>query len=223
MSAEEVDLSVGDVPQPVQAGMPAEPTAAREGEVEVQVPDDVVTDAPTDVLAEVSMLVPEDGAEHSTEEGDTAHVGGVDPTPEFDGTVTLSTGHVLNVRPVKTRQFLRLIKIIMQGAPNVLPLLVPDQDDFKTMLRVALLNAMGDAPDAVIEFIQGAVQIRPEDFANKSQNEQQNLIREINSALIDPEMEDTVEIINGVIQLEGDHLEALGKRVVEMAKKPVPR
>lgn len=193
-------------------------------EVEV-VPDDVVeeTAEPTDVQAELSMLVPETGEAITTDDGTEGAVGGADSTPEFDGTVTLTTGHVVNIRPIKTQQFLKMVKIFMQGAPEALPLLVPDQDDFKGMLQAVLINAAGNAPDAAISFIQGAVQIPPAAFEGKSQKEKETMVNEIYGALQDPEIEDTLEIIGGIIQLDGDHLEALGKRVVAMAKKPLPR
>lgn len=215
MPEEYVDLPWHLLPPDIQARFP---------ESSVQVAAEPETpQEPTDVLAEVTMLTPEEGEAVTADDGTEGHVGTVDPIPEFDGTITLTTGHVLNIRPIKTRQFLRLVKIIMQGAPHVLPVLVPESENFKGMLRVAIINAMGDAPDAVIDFIQGAVQIRPEDFVGKSQAERSTLIKEVEGALLDPEMDDTLSIIAGVIALDGDNLEALGKRVVEMAKNPPPR
>lgn len=192
-------------------------------------------DEPTDVLAEVSMLVPEEGTAVTSEDGTEAVVGGASLPPEsteaeleeevvpFDGTVTLTTGHILNVRPIKTRQFLRLVKILLSGSPDMIPLLIPENSNFKVLLQAAFTNAMYNEPDTMIEFIQGAVQIRPEDFIGKSQQEKTSLINEINQAFLDPEPEDSLAIIAGVIALDGDHLEALGKRIVEMAKKPLPR
>ncbi len=152
-----------------------------------------------------------------------------DPTPS---TVTLSTGTVVQLESLRTRQFFKLLRIITRGA---LPQLQDmslfkmdgelDSGEFAGRLISLLLLSIPEAENEAVDFIQAMVRpvglierrsglkLNKQDVAHNT-----DLWAEVITQLDNPELEDLVTIIEAVVKQEAADLLALGKRLRQMFK-----
>ena len=133
--------------------------------------------------------------------------------------VTLTSGLKVRVLRIKLRQLLRLLKILAGGAGSAIQLFNESDDDEETAtsIMLALAMAIPEAEDETVDFIQSIV--LPADFVegrrlSKSQQaENEKLIEELSDELYNPELEDTLAIIEVVVKTEAPHIRELGKKL----------
>lgn len=180
---------VGDFPDVVRAGVetPAAPTTVELAEAQTP----VVPDAPRD---ESERL---------------------DPSPT--GPLTLTTGKVVEVVPLKTREMMKLLKIVTRGAGSVLEQLMGELDlsdpaAFAQTLGALIIMSIPEAENEVIEFVQSIV--RPANFDQvtdqKARVEQLTILM---AELNNPELDDLISIVERVIRRESEDIRNLGKRI----------
>jgi len=131
------------------------------------------------------------------------------------GPITLQSGTVIEIKPLKLREFLKLLKILTRGGGAILaenPLNFDDPNEFTTTLLAAVLFALPEAEDETIEFVQSVVQPSG-DFTPEQQAIQNALLFRY---MDNPELEDVVDIITVLIRTEGADLQSLGKRLRAM-------
>lgn len=147
----------------------------------------------------------------------------MDPTPT--GPVTLMSGQVVDIVPLKLRETMKLLKIVTRGAGAVLEQLMGELDlndpvAFAQTLGALVIMSIPEAENEAIEFIQAMV--RPADYDNLTQEVK---ITEVNTLMTDlnnPELEDVITIVERVIRRESEDIRNLGKRVAaafKMARK----
>lgn len=147
-----------------------------------------------------------------------------------DETVTLSTGTVVNIQPLKARQFFKLLRIVTHGAGGMLLNVQFSAEDspeaFGAKLLALLGFAIGDAEDEVIDFLLSMVEpvgIKSGRNITKADREANKvLIEDLSAELYNPEVEDLVTLVEAIVIREAADLQALGKRLMtmfELAKK----
>lgn len=140
--------------------------------------------------------------------------------------VTLESGNKLEIVPLKTRQFFKLLRIITRGAGDALTSLRLNPEDsdmeFATKLIATFGFAIPEAEEEAIEFVQsmckpiGLIE-RPASSLNKQDRERNdNLWLQMVTELQNPELGDTFSIIEAVVTRETPNLKALGKRLSQM-------
>lgn len=148
----------------------------------------------------------------------------LDPTPEQ---IKLSSGAVVLIEDLKSRQFFKFLRIITHGAMPILAdlkLFQMDADmdpgEFGTRLLSALLLSVPDAEDEAIDFVQAMV--KPVGLIegrklNKQDTERNNALwTAVELELENPELDDLVSIIEAVVTREAADIQALGKRLLGM-------
>lgn len=142
--------------------------------------------------------------------------------------LVLSTGLPVEIQRLKTRQTMRLMKILTRGAGAALSdLNFSGDEDNMTQLLGTVLFSIPEAEDETVEFIRSM--LLPAGLIADPRTKAEN---EANAALLDrldeemdnPELDDLVTIFEKVVELERDHLTALGKRVAALLKvaRPTP-
>lgn len=150
----------------------------------------------------------------------------LDPQPSE---LKLSTGHVVLVERLRTRQFFKLVKILTRGAGPMLfqvnlDFNLPDAEFAGRMLGLIAMS-IPEAEDQAIEFIQSMV--RPADLVKPSpsmkltpaeETHNQDVWLAHREAIINPELEDTLDIMEKIASVEASDLRRLGKRLRSMFK-----
>lgn len=139
-------------------------------------------------------------------------------------TVTLSSGTQVLIKPLKSRQFLRLLRIITHGAGGMLLNVKFSGEDtpeeFGAKLFALVGFAIPDAEDEVIDFLLamaqpvGVKEGRELTKAEKAKNEE--LKAALFEELYNPELEDLVTLVEAIVKREAEDLQALGKRLMAM-------
>ena len=165
-------------------------------------------------------------APEDTEAPEVSESADLDTLASEPSFLTLESGFEVNVVRLKTRQLFKLLKVITRGVGPVLSNLSFSQEtsteEFTSTLLTAVLLAIPEAEDESIEFIRGMVEPanlieRPKSKPEKEVNA--GLELELDDALTDnPELEDTVAIIERVIRVEAPHIQALGKRLAVLLR-----
>lgn len=149
----------------------------------------------------------------------------IDPDPQLR---TLSTGLEVEVVRLKTRQFFRLLKILTHGVgPGILQSNLNFGDDpaeFAQKLITLVLMSIPDAEEETIWFL--ASMCRPHGLVTKAEKDLSKAEKKANDALWDqfnsdlgnPELDDTIDIIEAIVNQEAEDIQALGKRVASMLK-----
>lgn len=135
---------------------------------------------------------------------------------EPSGPLTLSTGLQVELRPMKLREFLKLLKIITRGGASILgsvSLDFNDTESFVQELLAIVLFAVPEAEDEVIEFLTAVV--KPVGLTGDIKKDQEKLL-EVIKTFDNPEMEDVIDVISLLVRTEGRDLQALGKRLRAM-------
>lgn len=134
--------------------------------------------------------------------------------------VTLESGTEIEIVRLKTRQLMKLLKIITSGAASVLGELSfsadMDPEEFTGNLIGAVILAIPEAEDETIEFLQTMVAPKGLIVDPRTKPEQEvniGLEDALRAELQNPELEDLVTILEQIFRNEGPHILALGKRL----------
>lgn len=138
------------------------------------------------------------------------------------GYVTLSNGHQLELKQLKARQLFSLMRIITRGAFELMPSLMSNMgqqtaDEFANSLIAVAVWAVPEAPEATLDFLRSMLvfDMGPDNKVSERGMEDIEL-------LMDPEMEDILEIVSAIIVNNSDDLVSLGKKMrgaLEVMKK----
>jgi hypothetical protein len=141
-------------------------------------------------------------------------------------TVELSDGREVDIQRLKTRQLFKLLKIVTRGGADLVGnLRLPDSSDdtseFTTQLLALVAFSIPEAEDEAIEFIQSMVlpvgtDLKPKNRAAREAN--QELFDELSTFLANPEIEDTIAIIEAIVRIESKDIQRLGKRLAATFK-----
>ncbi len=134
--------------------------------------------------------------------------------------LTLSTGTQIRVERLKTRQLLRAVKVLTNGAADVMSGLQfdsEDEDGFAANILASVLFAVPEAEDETIDFVKSMVSPagiieHPKSKAEKALNE--DLYQQLDKELFNPELEDLISIVEVIVKNEAPHIVALGKRLM---------
>lgn len=139
------------------------------------------------------------------------------------GRYKLTTGDVVLINPLKTRELFKFLKIITRGAGPLLlnfNLASEDATDFAQRLTVLAVMSIPEAEDEAMEFLQficvpeGLIDRPKLSKDDKERNDE--LWRSMYVALGNPEIEDTIGIITSMILAEKDNIFALVKKIQAM-------
>lgn len=139
-------------------------------------------------------------------------------------TFTLSNGTTVRLLDLKARQFFKLLRIVTHG-PGIQLLaqsgsLLSGETPEEAVQRLLgfLIVSIPDAYDETIAFLSDMVQ--PADLGvGKAANESNKAKWEqLNEVMVNPELEDLVDLISAIITRESQDLAALGKKVVSLFK-----
>lgn len=174
-------------------------------------------DAPDSVPAEPGQLTPELEA--------------IADTGPPSRTVLLSNGELVEILPLKSRQFFKLLRIITHGSGGLMGAITfkEDPEQFVGQILGLLMFAVPEAPEPTIDFVKSMVAMPtvPGPFGKKgpvSEAGQDRARRndEIMDLLNDPPVEDLLTIVMKVVELEREDLVGLGERLaglMTVAKK----
>ncbi len=150
----------------------------------------------------------------------------LDPVPE---TVTLSTGAVVVIESLRTRQFFKFLRIITRGAlPSLQDLSIfkmdgeEDSRAFAGRLISLMLLSVPEAEDEAIEFIQsmckpyGLIERRGVRLNKQDTERNTELWAKVITDLDNPELDDLITIIEAIVKREAADIQALGKRLRAM-------
>lgn len=145
----------------------------------------------------------------------------IDTLASEPGPVTLADGTNVNIERIRTRQLMRLLKILTRGAGGALSGLSfsadTSADEFTTQLIGAVIFSIPEAEEETIGFIQSMVS--PADLiqGNRLSKAEMELNEahydNLNALLVNPDLDDLVTIIERIVVVEGPHVLALGKRL----------
>jgi hypothetical protein len=138
--------------------------------------------------------------------------------------LVLESGFEVILVPLKSRQFFKMLRIITHGAGGMLLNFKFSANDspeeFGAKLIALLAFAIPDAEDEVFDFLQSMVKpaalregkklLKP-DIAENTRLEE-----ELYEQLYNPELGDTLTLIEGIVKREAEDLQALGKRLMQM-------
>lgn len=133
--------------------------------------------------------------------------------------ITLASGLKVQVQRMKTRALMSLLKILTRGAGDLLRTMDTNGDDdaFRGQLIAAIVFSIPEAEDETIEFIFRMVKpngIREEGTITRGDKEwNKDLWEQLQAELIDPELEDLISIVTGIVTNEAPHILALGKQL----------
>lgn len=140
------------------------------------------------------------------------------------GPVRLSSGTYVEVHPLRTRQLFKLMKIITRGAGPLfleMDLNFSDSEEaFVGKLLGLVIIAVPEAENEAIEFLQamtdpvGTIEGRRLTPADQERND--TLWAAYNAALENPELEDTLDLIEVIIRRSASDIQSLGKRLRTM-------
>lgn len=128
----------------------------------------------------------------------------------------LASGTEFDLEPLKLRQFLRLLRIVTRGAADVLDQAELDFNDPQGFVQTFLgmvLFSIPEAEEESIDFIKSMV--KPKKLSGDTKTDLMR-IQSLADELDNPELEDTLTIIQAVIEREAEDLRALGKRLGAM-------
>ena len=135
---------------------------------------------------------------------------------EPSGPLTLSTGLEVEIRPLKLREFLKLLKIITRGGASIMGSVSLDFNDteaFMQELLAIILFSVPEAEDEVVEFLESIV--KPTGMTGDMSKDQEKFTL-IAETFDNPEMEDVIDVVTLLVRSEGKDLAALGKRLRAM-------
>jgi hypothetical protein len=151
---------------------------------------------------------------------DESELDRIDPQPE---TCKLSTGFQVDVVRMRTRQFFRLLRVLTHGAGPALTQSGLDfsapGEEFGQKLLMLVVMSIPDAEQEAIGFLASmcrptGITDKPSGQLTKQENEaNQALWGRFNEELHNPELEDTLDLIEVIVRQEAPELQALGKKL----------
>lgn len=139
--------------------------------------------------------------------------------------VTLESGSQILVQRLKTRQLMRLMKVLTRGAGEAITSLSfgeeTSTEEFTGNLIGAVILSIPEAENETIDFIQSMVlpvgiierpRTKPEIEVNEG------LLTALAEELANPELDDLVTIVEHIVTTEAPHMLALGKRLAVLFK-----
>jgi hypothetical protein len=151
---------------------------------------------------------------------DDSELDRIDPQPE---TCKFTTGFEVEVLRLRTRQFFRLLRILTHGAGPALTRanlnFAGDAAAFGQQLLTLTVMSIPDAEQEAVQFL--ASMCRPTGIVDKPDSQLSKAEREGNQVLWDqfndelhnPDLEDTLDLIEVIIRREAPELQALGKKL----------
>lgn len=131
------------------------------------------------------------------------------PTP-----IVLSNGLSVNVNRLKTRETLKLLKILTKGAGYALSAITSgDGEEFAETLLLSMILAIPEAEDETLDFIRAMVVPAEITAGAKAKSKNAELFNLLADALDNPELDDLIDICAAIIKVEAPHLEELGKKI----------
>lgn len=142
----------------------------------------------------------------------------------------LTTGFPVEIVRMKTRQFFRLLKILTHGAG---PRMIEQGLDFSAdpsafAARFAALVAMSipDAESETIDFLRSMCQPaglaggtggkQPSQMSRQETENDAKLWEEFQRELFNPDIEDTVDLVEVIVRREAADVQALGKKLMSL-------
>lgn len=139
--------------------------------------------------------------------------------------VTLTNNQEVSINRLRTRETLKLLKILTRGVSGSLGYLLAgdvDQEEFVGNLLGAVIIAFPEAEDETLDFIMSMVTPKGiiEDPRTKQEREanEEKWTRLGNLFQGNPELDDTVTVIEAVVRNEAPHIRALGNRLALLLK-----
>lgn len=141
----------------------------------------------------------------------------------------LSTGMIVNIRPLKTIELFKLLKIISSSGAVAMRQFRLNKsmstEEFLAHLTALVMFAVPQAEQETLDFLRAMVEpsalISPE--RTKSDREKNQILwAELHLCLINPEPDDTLSIIQEVVNNEAGNIQSLGKRIAQMMKMAFP-
>ncbi len=138
-----------------------------------------------------------------------------EPTP-----LTLLSGTPIKVNRLRTRETMKLLKILMGGAGDVLLNLrfdaETDSQEFVGTLLGAMLLSIPEKQDETIDFVR--IMVSPASLIERPKSGPEHevnakLSEDLDAEMDNPELDDLLTIVEQVIKIEGPHILALGKRI----------
>jgi hypothetical protein len=160
---------------------------------------------------------------------DDSELDRLDPQPVL---CKLSTGFEVEIVRMRTRQFFRLLRVLTHGAgPTMMQAgldFSAEGSEFATKLLVLVVMSIPDAESEAVQFLSSMC--RPTGLAEKPGAQLTKQETEANQALWaqfaeelhNPELTDTIDLIEVIVTQEAPELQALGKklqRVMDLFKK----
>jgi hypothetical protein len=154
---------------------------------------------------------------------DDSELDRLDPQPVAH---TLTTGLEVEIVRLRTRQFFRLLRVLTHGAgPAVMRAGLDFKaggEQFAQQLLTLILMSIPDAEQEAVGFLQSmckpaGLDDKPESQLSKKAKED-NTARwaQFNTDLFNPELEDTLDLMEIIIRQEAPELQALGKKLQRM-------
>lgn len=143
----------------------------------------------------------------------------LDPVPSR---LTLSNGLEVEVEQLRTRQFFKMLRVITRGAGALfgeVDLFGESSDDFGARFLAVVVLAIPEAEEETIDFLNSMVRPvgltdKPRTQAERDANEAK--WAEVVEALDNPELEDTVSLLEVIVRREAADIQSLGKRLRSM-------
>jgi hypothetical protein len=156
-----------------------------------------------------------------------------DPIVAAPEELTLKSGSVVYVERLRTRQFFALLRILTHGGANALGVIdlqgSVGEEEFSSRLLWVVMMAVPDAPNETVEFLRTMTRPKSEESIvvpaggyelDKQGKETTATIltaeQRLATELANPELDDTVAVIEAVVRREAPDLKALGKRLMQM-------
>ena len=138
----------------------------------------------------------------------------LEPIPT--GPITLESGTEVEVVPLRLRETMKLLKIVTRGAGSVLEQLMGELDmedpaAFAQTLGALVIMSIPEAEDEAVAFIQAMV--APANETSLTTQEKITARQSLAQELSNPDLNDTISIIERVIRRESEDIRNLGKRI----------
>lgn len=148
----------------------------------------------------------------------------LDPAPVE---LKLSTGVVVSVQRLKTRQFFRLLRILTKGGAEIIQEGLGltegmSEEEMVGKLIGLLALSIPQAEIETIQFMQAMVEphglIDGRKLSDSAKDHNAKVWDDFHRTLDNPELEDTLDLVEAIIRNEGADLQRLGKRLASMLK-----
>lgn len=145
----------------------------------------------------------------------------LNPVPEE---LTLTSGITVAIERLKTRQLLKMLKILTHGAGPLMrdfgEMLNGDVEELGGQLAVLLAVSIPDAEDEAADFFRSMVRpvglIEKKKLSGPEAEHNNALWEELLTEMYNPELEDIISLIEAIVKREAEHLRELGKRLTQM-------